>query len=180
MTERDIDRIAATYLAALDCGDADALDRIWDQAATDPDLEQALHELHQALEADAEHDTVAAVAQAVEQHLPSAEIVRPSSGPVTVADVANELFRHAPDRLPAEAHALNEKLRSASEPLPESLGLSKLVTWAEARFGPAPEAYWRAFRQAAVKLELRRSAEAEYHLAARPGQPSPRPSHDGR
>jgi hypothetical protein len=55
-----------------------------------------------------------------------------------VGDVAEELFRHAPDRLSAEAHALNERLRTATEPLPTDLGLTKLVVWAEARFGIAP------------------------------------------
>ena len=93
--------------------------------------------------------------------------MRPSDV-VTVADVANELFRHTPDRLPAEAHLLNERLRASREPLPADLGLSKLVAWAEAKFGAAPADYWKAFRQAAIKLELRRSTEIEYHLAARP------------
>jgi hypothetical protein len=49
------------------------------------------------------------------------------------------------------------------------LGLSKLVAWAEALFGPAPMEYWKAFRQAALKLELRRNAEVQYQLAARRG-----------
>ena len=62
---------------------------------------------------------------------------------------------------------LNERLRRLQEPLPEDLGLSGLIGWAEKRFGSAPAEYWKAFRQAAVKLELRRGAEAEYHLAAR-------------
>jgi hypothetical protein len=177
MTDRDLDRITASYLRALDRGDFATLDRIWERAATHADLEQALQELHAALDAEDEHEAerqaATVVTAAVGQHLPSAEIVRPASGPVTVADVADELFRHTPDRLPPEAHLLNEKLRSARSELPADLGLSKLVAWAEARFGPAPEAYWKAFRQAALKLELRRAAEAEYQLAARPGQPKP-------
>jgi hypothetical protein len=177
MTDRDLDRITAAYLDALDRADFDALDRIWDLAATNADLEQALHELHVALAAEDEHDAQrqasAVVAEAVERHLPSAEIVRPAAGPVTVADVADELFRNTPGRLPPEAHALNAQLRSSRVELPQELGLSKLVAWAEAQFGPAPEDYWKAFRQAALKLELRRAAEAEYQLAARPGQPKP-------
>ena len=80
----------------------------------------------------------AALTAAVETHLPSAEIVRPSVGPVTVGDVAEELFRHTPDRLPAEAHLLNERLRASQEPLPEDLGLSGLIGWAEKLFGAAP------------------------------------------
>jgi hypothetical protein len=49
MTDRDIDRLSAAYLTALDRGDFDALDRIWDHAATKPQLEEALHELHVTL-----------------------------------------------------------------------------------------------------------------------------------
>jgi hypothetical protein len=107
------------------------------------------------------------IAAAAQKHLPSAEVVRPATGPVTVADVANELFRHTPDRLPAAVHQFNEKLRSSAEPYPTDLGLSKLIEWAEARFGAAPAEYWRAFRQAGIKLELRRAANTEYQLAAR-------------
>jgi hypothetical protein len=177
MTDRDIDRLTTAYLDALDRGDFDAIDRIWDRAATDPDLERVLHELHAALdkqdERDAEQQVAIAVTEAVECHLPSAEIMRPASGPVTVGDVADELFRHTPDRLPAEAHALNEKLRSLRVQLPVDLGLSRLVTWGEANFGAAPSEYWKAFRQTAIKLELRRAADAEYRLAARPVLPNP-------
>jgi hypothetical protein len=177
MTDRDIDRISAAYLDALDRLDFNALDAIWDQAATNPDLEQALHDLHAALDAEdegeAERHGAGVVTAAVERHLPSAEIVRPTASPVTVADVADELFRHPPGRLSPEAHTLNEQLRSAQVALPEDLGLSKLTAWAEARFGAASEEYWRAFRQAAMKLELQRAAEAEYHLAARSGETKP-------
>ena len=103
----------------------------------------------------------------MQAHLASAEILRPTAGVVTVADVADELFRHTPNRLPAEAHLFNERLREAAEPLPSNLGLPQLTAWAEALFGPAPPAYWKAFRQAAVKLELRRASEADYQMAAR-------------
>ena len=88
-------------------------------------------------------------------------------GPVTVADVADELFRHTPGRLNADAHALNDRLRTSREPLPVELGLSKLIAWAEAKYGPGALEYWRAFRVAALKLELRQGAETEYQLAAR-------------
>jgi hypothetical protein len=182
MTDRDIDRITASYLEALDREDIDVVDQIWERAATEPDLERALHELHLAQDAEDEkttaQETVRIVARAVEQHITSAEIVRPVAGAVTVADVADELFRHTPNRLQASAHVLNERLRLEREPLPIELGLSKLTAWAEARFGPAPRDYWKVFREAALKLELRRAAEAEYRLAARPGQPKSEPGHE--
>jgi hypothetical protein len=166
-----LDLTAARYLDALERDDFTTMADIWQTARTDPELGAILREVHAGI---IEEQTRAAAASsfatltaAVETHLPSAEIVLPEVGPVTVADVADELFRHTPDRLPAEAHVLNERLRATQEPLPDELGLSGLTAWAEMRFGVAPTKYWTAFRQAAVKLELRRAAEAEYHLAAR-------------
>jgi hypothetical protein len=130
-----------------------------------------LREVHAGLIEEQAHGAAtaaeAALTAAVEAHLPSAEILRPAAAVVTVADVADELFRHAANRLPAEAYLLNERLRRSPELLPPKLGLPQLTAWAEALFGRAPPEYWKAFRQAAVKLELRRAAEAEYQLAAR-------------
>jgi hypothetical protein len=166
-----LDLAAARYLDALERDDFTAMADIWRLALADPELEAVLREVHTGLIEDQATEAVAAASAAltaaVETHLPSAEIVRPAAGPVTVGDVAEELFRHTPDRLPAEAHLLNERMRASKEPLPEDLGLSGLIEWAEKLFGAAPAEYWKAFRQAAVKLELRRGAEAEYQLAAR-------------
>lgn len=171
MTNRELDRWTAEYLDAFDAFDVAELERIWEYASREPQLEAALLDLHVALEREAEEleqqTAESAIISAVEKHLPSAEIVRPVQGPITVADVAGELFRHTPDRLNAEAHALNDRLRTSREPLPVELGLSKLVAWAEAKYGPGALEYWRAFRVAALKLELRRGAETEYQLAAR-------------
>jgi hypothetical protein len=134
-------------------------------------LEVVLREVHAGVIEEQTRESKAslsaALTAAVETHLPSAEIVRSKVGPVTVADVAEELFRHTPDRLAAEAHVFNERLRATQEPLPAELGLSQLVAWAEAKFGGATPEYWEAFRKAAVKLEIRHAAEAEYRLAAR-------------
>jgi hypothetical protein len=167
----ELDLVAARYLHALERDDFTAMEDIWRFARADPELEAVLRQVHAGLieeQADVAVATVSAtLTAAVETHLPSAEIVRSTTGPVTVGDVAEELFRHTPDRLPAEAHLLNERLRVSKEPLPDDLGLSRLMDWAEKMFGAAPVEYWKAFRQAAVKLELRRGAEAEYQLAAR-------------
>jgi hypothetical protein len=166
-----LDLAAARYLAALERNDFTEMADLWQLALADSELEAVFLEVHTGLLEEQASEVAAAataaVGAAVEAHLPSAEIVHPSADPVTVGDVAEELFRHTPDRLPAEAHLLNERLRASQEQLPEELGLSGLIEWAEKRFGAAPAEYWKAFRQAAVKLELRRSAEAEYHLAAR-------------
>ncbi len=173
MTDRDIDRLADEYLAALDAADSPELDRIWELAAFAPELEAVLHELHAALDEDdkrrAERTVKPALVDAVRTHLPSAEIIEPNLGPVTVGDVARELLRHPPAGLSASAHALNEALLKSLDELPYDLGLSKLVAWAEPRFGNAPSEYWKAFRSAALKLEMRRASAEEYQLAARRG-----------
>lgn len=166
-----LDLTAARYLDALEHDDFATMEEIWRTAQEDPDLVVALQEIHAGLveEQSSGHTSFssAALKAAVEEHLPSAEVAGVKAGPVTVADVAEELFRHTPDRLPADAHVINDKLRSAKEPLPAELGLARLTAWAEARFGTAPAEYWRAFRQAALKLELRRASDVEYQLAAR-------------
>ncbi len=173
MTPHDRLRVslaAARYLEALERDDAPTLDALWDTAAGDPELLAAFRDIHTGLieeRSTAEHAAVTGVVAAAAEHLMSGDVVRPAGGPVTVADVADELFLHTPDRLPAEAHQLNQRLRAAHDRLPANLGLSKLIAWAEQKYGNAPPAYWKAFREAAVKLELRSAAEVEYQLAAR-------------
>jgi hypothetical protein len=164
-----LDFQAAEYLSAIEAEDFDRQDAIWELAAHDAELEEVLHAVHAGLLEEGTAGVSVAVAEAVEQFLPSAEVVRPAGGPVTVGMVADELFRHTPDKLSAAAHALNEKLRKATDELPAELGLSKLTAWAEGRFGAADPSYWKAFREAALKLELRAAAEGEYQLAARKG-----------
>lgn len=166
-----IDSAAADYLDALERDDADTQARLWARAAIDPDLLAALREVHAGLleenEAADRANVSAVITRAAQLHLVSGEVAREPAGPVTVGDVANELFRHTPDRLPPEAHALNALLRASAEPLPADLGLKRLTEWAEAKFGPAAAEYWAAFRVAALKLELRRAASVEFALAAR-------------
>lgn len=171
-----IDSAAAGYLDALAQDDVETQARLWAQAATDPGLLAAFQEVHAGLleenEAADLTATGAAIAQAAETHLTSAEVVRPHADPVTVGDVANELFHHTPDRLPPEAHALNAVLRASSEPFPTDLGIWALREWAEGKFGAAPAEYWRAFGEAARKVRMRANADAEYQLAARRAKPS--------
>ncbi|QEL15338.1 hypothetical protein [Limnoglobus roseus] len=172
MTDHDrrdwIDALSARYLDALDRDDFDAQEELWALAAQHADLETAFRELHEGLLEEEAAKATAAVTDAVESHLKSATIVREPTGPVTFADVADELFRHTPGGLPPEAHALNAKLREAKEPLPADLGLSGLIAFAEAKFGAASRDYWRAFREAALTVRMRANSQsAEYQLAAR-------------
>jgi hypothetical protein len=166
-----LDLAGARYLEALERDDFAAIEEIWRAASDNPRLEVILREVHAGLLEEQAHEELALVTEgitaAIEGHLPSAEIVHQTVGPISVADVADELYRHASNRLPIDAHLLNERLRGSREALPEDLGLSMLTAWAEARFGAAPPEYWKVFRQAAVKLQLRCAAEAEYRLAAR-------------
>jgi hypothetical protein len=185
MTPQDrlrISILAARYQEALERDDHAALAALWELAAGDPELLAAFRQTHAGLieELDkAESQRVTdRVAELAEKHLIEAGVVRPATGPVTIADVAEELFRHTPDRLPAVAHELNERLRSDRDPMRTDLGLSDFVAWAEENYGSAPAEYWKAFRDAGIKLELRRAAEAEnYQLAARrapkPGEGKP-------
>ena len=172
-TQRRLDRHAMQYLAAVDAGDLDAVAAFWGQAETDAGLAEALHALNTELAAGADRTAAATITAAVEKYLTGAEVVRPATGPVTVADVAAELFLHPPGRLPADAHALTDRLRTDPEPVPPDLGLTKFVAWAEARYGAAPVGYWKAFLQASIKLELRAGDPAEYGMAARRTPPKP-------
>ena len=167
-----LDVQAARYLAAIEAEAFDLQGELWQLAAHDHELEEALHAVHTWLAEETTAGVAAAVEDAVAKHLTSAEVIRPPTGPVTVGMVADELFRHPPDRLPAEAHALNERLRLAADELPAELGLLQLTDWMVAKFGPVPPEYLKAFRHAATKVRMRASPEAEYQLAARRAKPA--------
>ena len=162
--ERRIGLTAARYLEAIERDDDATLEALWSEAANDADLIAAFRDVHAGL---MEEGAAAAVLEAAERHLRSGEVIRPAVGAITVGDVARELFHHTPGGLAADAHRMNEKLRLSQVELPAKLGLSALAAWAEAKYGPAPRDYWKAFREALIKLDLRRGAEVEYQLAAR-------------
>jgi hypothetical protein len=165
-----IDVTAARYLEAVEREDFAAQDELWLLAAADPDLEAAFHEIHALIIEEEQERTTAAVAAAVEQHLPAARVVQPAAGPVTFADVADELFRAPPGGVPTDGWRLNDALRSSDEPLPRELGLTALIEFAEKKFGVAPREYWKAFREAALTVRMRANTlAADYQLAARRG-----------
>ncbi len=167
-----IDLTAARYLEAVEANDFDAQTELWALAAADAELEAAFREIHVGLLEEVQASAAAVIGAAVAKHLTSGEVVRPAGGVVTVADVANELFRHTPERLPAESHVLNERLRQATDELPTELGLLQLTDWMVAKFGPVPAEYLKAFRHAANKVRMRASPEAGYQLAARRTKPA--------
>src|SRR5262245_35420936 len=101
MTNREnqhrLDRLGLQYLAAVEAEDFDTIDALWRQAAGDADLDAMLHGLNAELVAEQDAQEHAAIASAVlgsiEQHMPSAEILRPTTGPLTVAEVAEFIRR---------------------------------------------------------------------------------------
>lgn len=163
--------LAAKYLQAVESDNFEMQEALWQLAGTEPDLADLFQQVHDDLiaEQDAAEtaNLTAGIAESVEKHLPSASIVRDPAGPVTFADVADELFRNPPGGLSNDAFRLNDELRSSREPLPTELGLSTFIEIAEKKFGAAPREYWKALRQVAMKIELRRASQTEFQLAAR-------------
>jgi hypothetical protein len=169
-----LDRLALQYLAAVETEDFDTIDALWRQAADDADLDAMLHGLNAELvaERDAQEQAAigSAVLESVERHMPSAEIVRTATGPLTVAEVAEHIRRHPPAGLTTDDLRLNDVLRKETEEVPAELGISQVIRWGT-RFGSAPEAYWRSFREVALDLWMERTSAANYQLAARPQRP---------
>lgn len=181
MTNREnqkrLDRLAMQYLSAVEACDFDAIEAFWAKADDDPELGEMLHGLNAELAAhydDATRSELgAALVGAIEKHMPSAEVLRPVSTAVTVATVAEYLRKYPPAGLTTDELRLNDALRASAEELPAELGVAQVVAWGR-RFGPAPEAYWRAFRVAALELRMRADAPAHnYQMAARPAKPKP-------
>ena len=87
--QRHLDILAIRFVQALEAGDFAAIDRLWTAAATDPELETVLletaAELAETYETERRANLETAVTEAVEQHMPSAELFRPLAGPLTVA-----------------------------------------------------------------------------------------------
>jgi len=166
-----IDLLVARYLEAIETDDFAVQERLWHRAESEPELVERFRQIHADLIA--EHDeaestrTTETIADVVRSHLPSAEIVQEKTGPVTVADVVEELFRDKSTRLPMDDLATNQKLRSSREQLPDDLGLTALMTWARSKLGDASPEYWRAFRKVALKLQLQRDSEIQFQMAAR-------------
>jgi len=168
--QRQLDLLAIQFAHALEDGDFATVDQLWCACATDPELETVFldtaAELAQTHEAETQAHLEAAVVEAVEQHLPSAELIRPPAGPLTVAEVAEFIRRHPPAGLATDEIVANEQLRESVQLVPAELGMSQVLDWGR-QFGAVPETYWRAFRQVALKLRMRRESDVHYQMAAR-------------
>ena len=123
--QRQLDLLAMQFVDALEAGDFKTIDRLWATAALDPELETVLietaAELAQAYDAEAQAGVEAAVVEAVERHMPSAEVMRPAAGPLTVSEVAEFIRRYPPAGLTTDEIGANEHLRQSAVVVP--LGL---------------------------------------------------------
>lgn len=178
MTNEDnhhrLDRLALTYLSAIESEDFDTIEALWDQADDDAALETMLHELNAELAAEqneqGHHALVSSVLESIELHLPSAQVIRPATDALTVREVAEHIRRNPPAGLTIADLRLNDDLRKVGEVVPTELGISQVIRWGE-QFGVAPEAFWRAFREVALDLWMERTSAANYQIAARPKRP---------
>jgi hypothetical protein len=172
--QRQLDLLAMQFVDALEAQDFEAIDRLWTISASDPELQATLietaSELAQTYELEAQARVEGAVVEAVERHMPSAEVIRPVTGPLTVGEIAEFIRRHPPANLTTDEIAANEQLRPSAEVVPAQLGLSQVLAWGR-QFGSLPESYWRAFRQTAIKLRMRRDSELTLQMAARASKP---------
>jgi hypothetical protein len=178
MTEREPSaawvEIAVRYLDALDAADVAALAELWEQAATNPQLEQVLGELTDGLaieegldpawQADAER-----VRGLLREHLPSGFRDEADPPPLTVRDVAARLQSDSTlgRRLSDADRAANGRLLADTTPIPEELGLPHFEKWQTTLGVQASAHYWRAFRQTAVLLAMGRCQQAGELAAAR-------------
>ena len=172
--EHRLDQLALKYLAAVDTEDFDTIGALWEQAADDADLDAMLHGLNAELVAEQEAQENATIASVVldtiDKNMPSAKVIRPTTDPLTVAEVAEHIRRHPPAGLTTDDLRINDVLRKATEVVPTQLGISQVIRWGT-QFGSAPEAYWRAFREVALDLWMQRTSAENYQLAARPQRP---------
>jgi hypothetical protein len=172
--QRELDRLTARFLAALDAGDLEAAEQLWNQSADDPEVSAAFTEAAAELvgeSSQAASDQAAGIVEAaLRRAMPAVEMVHSPTGPLTIGEVAEHLRRTGVPGLSAAEFAINDVLAKSSEPMPEQLSLSAITAWGNGR-GCAPQSYWKAFREAALMLRLRRESAGEYQLAARAQRP---------
>jgi len=172
------ERAAMDYLDALDAGDAEAFARLWERAASDPELEEFLRDLGEGLlEAEGPGSDFAADAQRVRSlavmHLPAFAPPESPPGPLTAADVARRLQSEVDlgGRLDPADRLANALILARDAPLPDPLRLSGLDAWGGSLGVTAGPRYWSAFHGVAVMLRLARCQQEGRLAAARRADP---------
>jgi hypothetical protein len=178
------ERMAVRYLDALDAGDLDTVVSLWEQAATDDELNALLQELSEGLEAEegigADFATDAArVLELARQHIPSAFPPVGLSEPLTAADVARRLeaepeFR----RLGPSDRAAHARLLADASQVPRELGRPQLDRWMQALGVAVGPIYRRVFRKVALLMDMARCQQEGRLAAARTATPPSRPKGD--
>jgi hypothetical protein len=169
--------VAVEYLDAIDRGDPDAIDALWERAETDPELEALLQELNEGLESEEGPgaDFAADASRVVElarQHMPGAFPVDEPPAPLTAADVARRLEAEPEFRRfdPAD-RAAHARLLADASPIPEALGQSRVDQWLRGLGVESGPTYRRAFRKVAVLLDMARCQQEGRLAAARRADP---------
>jgi hypothetical protein len=170
-----LDRLALGYQEALERGDDELQAKLWELALEHPDLVAAFEEVQDAVLKSQRLGETSGIAQALACTMPSARIEQTAEGAPTLGEIAREILNSSAGKLDAEGHRWLSQLHDNPTPVPELKGLSKLRSWLETQFGPAPPRAAEACQTALQDLRLRRrAAEPEYRLAARKAKP-PRP-----
>jgi len=162
-----IDWLCGQYLAALEALDFNAMDKLWEMAANDTALEEAFHQLHEALLEEEQEQNRTDIKQVVQDHLPSAQIVDPPHQ-LTVADVMACWPNEARYQNHPEWNDLLATMRQSTEPMPSEVAASRLEAWAIRQFGSGSKLFWQAFHRAATMARMRMNSTTHYSLAARP------------
>jgi hypothetical protein len=158
------------YVRALDESDLETVAAILDSALHDADLDAAIIEINLTVQEEEQLTPSAGAAEIVRsllrKHL--AHTVEADAGdetPVTVAEVAARLKSER--RVPFTDQEVNDRLLTVSRPLPAWLSIQAVKEMATELGATATERYWRAFRDAAIMLNMARSHRQAQLAAAR-------------
>ncbi len=158
------------YIRALDSNDPDFVDFVLEAAEEDPELDQLISEVNQALHDEMGLGPLAAEASIVHdllrRHLPSGfSQPQHEAPPLTVGEVATRMLNDR--RLTLIDREGCRSLQGSQEPVPGQLSRQTVIDLA-ARLEPAnplTERGWNAFRDAAIMAFMGRGRQ-QAHLAA--------------
>jgi hypothetical protein len=172
----DTDRLTERFLEALDNGDLQTLQYLWQQGCEQPELGRLLAEMIEEAARELEPPggwqfDVAKVQTLLRQHLPSGFPPEGELPALAASDVAAKLQSDGfVKNLSDEDQLANKRLRDDATLIPEDLGAPQLQAWVAKLGISASERYWKQFRKTAVLMSLGRSQQGAKLLAARKQQ----------